>query len=689
MAYLSIFLLGCVQLLSLLFISKYFEYIYFSFYGLITLFVVQILSSWTNLWQMQISRFRQLSYLGCMICLWWLSFSSPRVSILFICLLCILIFSLLQSEIIYLIKLSATNLKSVYFSELIGCIFGVGIWYFFSATLGYKGFFYFCVVVLNLIIYLQFRNLKMTLRYLIAATLFALYIHEPQPIINKRERLEIVQNGEVLQTKWDTNGHVELIESTLYPDVKLISFEGGNLRSQIFKFDGNFESLKKDYLDSKDTGTWGLDVILPHFVKRDRNARSALISCVGGQEILAARAFGSSEISAIDINKSAQKIASDDYNNYNGALYSGPVHQFAKDGRYFIEHSNQHFDIIQIYSSESASSSSAMGSFFRPSSLVTLEALRVYDEHLAPDGILQITQQPFSKFKSTFEAAFGPRLFTESHKILAFSRANLVDDLVSIAYKKNGWSETEVENTLDWLNHDKRNKWDIIINPFSSADEKLKKINSRIFNNTFDRPASDNWPFFKIAKKPTQLSEAFWLFILLLAVLIIFFISFFRNRMLARSVIFSSFFMGITYSVAQSLFIFNFQNLVGLPSLGLCLAISMVLTLTAASALLKKSNFIDILLKPKFFISFALIFSIIFCFNKFASLPVLALLVFIQGTKYIEILKTSTRELNRIFWYNGLGFGLGILLFNLVFVFFGIDHVVFSASILYGIIALI
>ena len=680
-----ILLMGHLQFYSALFLAKYFDFAFYPAYGLLALSGLQILSFWANLWHSVFSRVRVFLYPLYFLSLLLLSMSFESMPVALMLLAGLFIFAFTQSEIISILNSGRSEISTLYSGELIGGILGVLSWLTLSTKIGFSGYATLAAATMFLNFGLQEVNnlnhkkpARVRAALLLSIPLIALvgFVREPEPVVNKRDRSQIVRAGTVVERIWDPNGFVELVNFS--PSRHLLLFDGGELRSNISKFDGNFERLKSDYQNSCPTNTWGLDVILPHFIHGRSGTNVALISAIGGQEILAARAFGAALIDVIDINGAAQRIMVERENDFSGKLYDG-VLLHHEDGRSFIENSEKKFDIIQIYSSESAAFSSAFGANFRPSSLLTEEALRTYDRHLAEDGVLQITSAPFEKMSATFQGAFRDHNQNLNEQLFIYRRdANT--DLISFAFKKNGWTAEERATMTNWLVRDTTNRWKTLEFP---VYEKYSEPNFLSFSL---RSSTDNWPFAKIFKDRDFELRLFYFLVASLVAFILYFVTRWKS-VLRRKAIEGSFWMGASYSVAQSLAIISMQKVVGLPALGLGLAIAGILTLTAVAARFTESRYLAKF--PRNLVSLlALAITPAYLLSKLSGLLVVAVLVVLQSAAFTRLLGENVERINVVFWVNGLGFAFGILAFNLIFAFFGLWQATLLLTILYFLISL-
>lgn len=662
--------LGFLQFYSALFFSKYFEYTYTPLFGLLVIYLTQLIGIWSVLWQPRISRFRRILYPLSLLALFSLSLSSDQSSPGHLILMVCLIILFLQSEIIWMMKSMTIPPQIRYALELAGGLLGVIVWTHFASELGFFGYVLVFFIIINWIIWMQFKKPRWLIFSLFFSALLLYFLQEPRPVLKKQDRDKLVASGEVLEKVWDPSGHVELIDSNIFRSEKILSFEGGLLRSHIYEFDGDFKNLGAQYLRSLSPGLRSIDVALPHFVKRNRESTVALISCVGGQEALAARAFGAKKIYAIDINRSGLELANR-YTIYKtGRLFTGEFQQVNEDGRRFVEKSQETFDVIQIYSSASASFSSAFGSYFVPSLLISKEAIQSYLEHLKSDGILQITQFKLNKLWRVIDAALGQDAFFSSPQLLVFRDAGPQETQINVVIKKDGWKPQEIDELLKWLEADQRKKWKILVNPMQSAE--LNRQNLLRENEDFldKRPVTDNWPFWRISSPYfNQLPFQRLLLVgLVVAIVCAASMMYFRRKesFLIQK---SSWNMGITFGVAQCLLVFEMQKIFGLPHLGLGYAIVSLLAIAILATLIPERTI------PIRILIFVIGFYCFFHHHSYSlvwvHLLTLGVLVFAQSQFFAKLLPTAMNDLNTFFYFNGLGYMAGVLAFNLVFSLFG------------------
>jgi hypothetical protein len=586
---------------------------------------------------------------------------------------CICIYSNFQNNIVYEFESRSEKIRMLYNIEIIAGLIGGVLWYTCSVFLGLKGYLVFVCSVLFADSFLHKTGLWPKLLCFIAVLACCVLDFSPQPLINKRHRTEILKKGVSIGHFWEPVGHVEFVKMK---KMILVLFEGGELRSNVLRFDGNYSALKEKYLRSESHLTWGLDVILPHYTLYQSNSlkRVALISSMGGQEIIAAKTFGAKDIFAIDINHTAQDYIANELSDWSGGIYQN-VNRVHQDGRYFIEKSNQDFDLIQIYSAHNATWSANLGHAFSPTSLVNLDAVESYISHLRDHGILHITQNEFNNLYNIFLKASRNLDFDLKGKILVIKREQDGFNLTSFYFKKNGWSLSEIEKTKRWLSKDKIQDWVILVNPFektslSFIDTEKKKV------------ADDNWPFYKITSPLlSYVQTKILLLVFFLSLTSLFWLIWRKQKSdLASSAVAAL--TGICFSSLQPILIFILQRSVGNPSLGLVIGFGTVMITSLLGFLFEniREKFYSHKRETLCFLFFLIILSF-FDKNLF-----LILLLVAAGTlqSYFFIQNMFSKNVVNYFLLNALGALCGLAVFHLVFIFTGFwQTIIFYLSLLF------
>jgi spermidine synthase len=142
-----------------------------------------------------------------------------------------------------------------------------------------------------------------------------------------------------------------------------------------------------------------------HYLKRKHN--TLIIGVGGGKDILSAKAFNAKKVTGVDINP----IFLDIHNHYvkrgyTKQFFNTQNSQFiVEEGRSYLEKSNEKFDIIQISLIDTWAATTAGAFTLAENNLYTVEAFKVYIDHLTDSGILSITRFIFNPPNQTLRIA--------------------------------------------------------------------------------------------------------------------------------------------------------------------------------------------------------------------------------------------------------------------------------------------
>ncbi len=118
-----------------------------------------------------------------------------------------------------------------------------------------------------------------------------------------------------------------------------------------------------------------------------------IIGAGGGADILQAKYHHISKISAVEINPQIVNEMNERYAKFSGQLYQQPdVAVHVGEARSFLSGKHAQYDLIQIALLDAFNASSSGLYALSESYLYTVEAMKLYLNHLAPDGFLAITR---------------------------------------------------------------------------------------------------------------------------------------------------------------------------------------------------------------------------------------------------------------------------------------------------------
>jgi hypothetical protein len=158
--------------------------------------------------------------------------------------------------------------------------------------------------------------------------------------------------------------------------------QDGNAGTPITAFDGDLAQV--EYLDF-DVTTIGYQVFRPKTV--------AIIGAGGGRDILSALRNRASAIDAIELNAETIRIVSEDLRDFSGDVYNAPgVTPHASEGRSFLTHSEEAYDLIQISLIDSWAASAAGAFALAENNLYTVEAFELYYDKLSARGVISTSR---------------------------------------------------------------------------------------------------------------------------------------------------------------------------------------------------------------------------------------------------------------------------------------------------------
>jgi hypothetical protein len=132
---------------------------------------------------------------------------------------------------------------------------------------------------------------------------------------------------------------------------------------------------------------------LAYRLKHDANV--LIIGPGGGDDVMAAQAFGMRHITAVEVNSiiACDVMSSEPFKSYSGSVYQQPnVKLVVDEGRSFIRRSPQKYDVIQATMVDTWAATAAGAFALTENNLYTVEAFRDYVEHLTDDGVLTMTR---------------------------------------------------------------------------------------------------------------------------------------------------------------------------------------------------------------------------------------------------------------------------------------------------------
>ncbi len=254
-----------------------------------------------------------------------------------------------------------------------------------------------------------------------------------------------------------------------------------------------------------------------------KNADVLIIGVGGGQDVLNAYLNGHTSITGIEINPTIAYLNTNVYADFNGNLFSKPeVEIIIDEGRNFVRHTKDTYDIIHLPNVDSGVASSSGAFTFVENTLYTVEAFRDYYHRLKDDGVLWI-----SRWRTPQKTYFLENLRILTGAVLMLEREgikNPADHIVMLEekyrpfwrqgyffMKKTPFTASDISD-IDSLR--KKMDLDWLVNPMERIDNTL---NSYIYSTDREAflaalpfrtdPNTDDCPFFFNFLKP---KHYFW-----------------------------------------------------------------------------------------------------------------------------------------------------------------------------------
>jgi spermidine synthase len=152
----------------------------------------------------------------------------------------------------------------------------------------------------------------------------------------------------------------------------------------LVKFDGDLKSPGLEHLRH--------DITALAYVLRG-GRKTLVIGPGGGRDVLTALMFGSTNVTAVELNPIIVDVVDKYFGDFTGRLYQRPeVRLTIDDGRHFVRSSPDTFGLIQLALVDTWASTAAGAFALSENTLYTREAFTDYLNRLEPDGVLTVTR---------------------------------------------------------------------------------------------------------------------------------------------------------------------------------------------------------------------------------------------------------------------------------------------------------
>lgn len=261
---------------------------------------------------------------------------------------------------------------------------------------------------------------------------------------------------------------------------------------------------------------------LPYEVKD--KPKVLVIGPGGGREVVTALEAGSRDITGVEVNPIIVRdvMLVEPYRSFSGNLYARPeVKVVVDEGRSYIRSIDEKFDIIQASLIDTWAASSAGAFSLAENNLYTVEAFKLYLEHLTDDGILTMTrwllnppQQELrlvSLAREVMRQAGVPR--PERHLCLFKAPGQGERIETCFIFKKSEFTDQEIARLEG---HATNNGLDVLYTPLTRPANAFSELATATDLESFYhrypinvRPTYDNSPFFFYHVTPSDILKAF------------------------------------------------------------------------------------------------------------------------------------------------------------------------------------
>ncbi len=195
------------------------------------------------------------------------------------------------------------------------------------------------------------------------------------------------RSAEIVESRWSTFGRTDLVRFNNDLSTMAIFIDGA-AGANMLRFDGRFGDPSATLVQA----TRDFPGMAPLRSLKENQKNSALIiGPGGGRDVLLALEAGFKSITAVEINPQMVQIVKY-YRDFNGGIYTdfNSVRVVVAEGRDFLRHSDQQYDLIMLLMPITKSSRGLNAFALSESYLFTAEAFADYHRHLTNEGSLLI-----------------------------------------------------------------------------------------------------------------------------------------------------------------------------------------------------------------------------------------------------------------------------------------------------------
>ncbi len=335
---------------------------------------------------------------------------------------------------------------------------------------------------------------------------------EFQPQINKRGLMAAQHAGKIEYTVWDPISKIDIVHWG-EGSRRWIAYDGGTQSSYFYRFNGDYDSLRKNIDKQANWQFWGKMVLVSHYLKQDSDQEVLVIGSAGGQETKAALLYGAKHVDGIELVGSVVDMGKGLYGNFTGNLFNDPkVNNQKGEGRSFLRSSDKRYDIIQIMSNHTSSSIASGTGAMATTYLQTVEAYKEFFSHLKDDGMLHINHHIYPRMITTAAKAWKEMGLGDFQKhVVVIDAPGIVNYLPTMLVSMQPWQAEDVTRAGQFVGGQQ-----VVVNPVDQQSSALPAVffSGDLPDSIKDKAgfrleaSTDNQPYFNFLRKTLSTIKA-------------------------------------------------------------------------------------------------------------------------------------------------------------------------------------
>ena len=224
------------------------------------------------------------------------------------------------------------------------------------------------------------------------------------------------------------------------------------------------------------------------------NANVAVIGVGGGRDVLSALAFNQKSVEGIEINDDILRMVNERFGQFTGYLAHNQRVSFINDeARSYIARQKKKYDIIQVSFIDTWAATAAGAFVLTENSLYTVEAWKVFLEHLSSNGVITfsrwlIPENPAETFRLislAYASLKAVGIENPRNHIILVSAGHSAKGVSTIILSKEPFSQKDIANLEEIVI---RMGFKTLLTPEYSFDAVLGELASGV------NPFAENFP---------------------------------------------------------------------------------------------------------------------------------------------------------------------------------------------------